>query len=641
MIARLLFSNNNKRNGIVFARYASARIRGRMLLMSLALLSSLTYAVNWSDVWQAIVDFFTHVQWTRFTWILCAALLVSALVILLVTFFVNNSHDRQYFETIKEETSTIRVYRIDAPRNSVRYFNLSDLKLVKTVTLEDFYHSFPIKEQGRVKEWISEILDGKVAPQYLQTDVIFHQEKREVPSFLKISKADPSKGLVHLESYLLRYDGNEKLTSSVSHFSTEGDFAQAMKANGVQTGITFCFALLPVKVGNQALSDAELKAKITPEAALRFRNAVAPYVTGNQKLIQASDNELVVANFDMLETSQAINFALRVVNGANRAFQNGHRRHEIQYEVRSGIVQNKDLLGDSDAILQEARRAASSAYDTTSVISFYKKGAEDFDQNDIMTFRSEVERIIYEKRLVYTYRPIFNCDKCKVNGFLARATPLNTSFASIEELKNYAVRAKDDKNLFAAIAKNLVPRFVNERDNKTQKLYYPVRMQERSLLVPFFSHFRDAQEANLVFLFAEEDVAVNVDAAGLSRFIETLNEIHEAGFEVAILLSGKTLLLDSKIYEKCDAFFVDFAQTSEETNMDTKIRVELHALVEKLLHYNKPIVANSLMSWTALELVVSSGIAFISSDVFAPYDAMFKPLNERNLERMKAMKERK
>jgi hypothetical protein len=158
---------------------------------------------------------------------------------------------------------------------------------------------------------------------------------------------------------------------------------------------------------------------------LRFRNAVAPYVTGNQKLIQASDNELIVANFDMLETSQAINFALRVVNGANKAFTNGKAqtpRNPLR-SSRSGIVQNKDLLGDSDAILQEARRAASSAYDTTSVISFYKKGNEDFDQNDIMNYRSEVERIIYEKRLVYTYRPVFNCDKAKVNGLLGPGHP--------------------------------------------------------------------------------------------------------------------------------------------------------------------------------------------------------------------------
>jgi hypothetical protein len=460
-----------------------------------------TLSAWYEDAWQTIVNFFQGVNWVRFLIILFGAMMVVTFVILIVTFWVNQKQDREYHEIIKEETSTIRVYRLDAPRNNVRYFNLSDMKTVKSITLDAFYNSFPIKEQRRVKEWISEILDGKQAPQYLQTDVIFHQEKRQMPSFLKISKADPSKGIIHLESYLLRYEGNEKATSSISHFSTEGDFAQAMKANGVQTGVTFCFALLPVRVGNQALSDAEMKAKVTPEAALRFRNAVAPYVVGNQKLIQASDNELIVANFDMLDTSQAINFALRVVNGANRSLQVNRRRHELPYEVRSGIVQNRDLLGDSDAILQEARRAASSAYDTTSAISFYKKGNEDFDQNDIMTFRSEVERIIYEKRLGYTYRPVFNCEKQKVMGFLARATPINTSFASIEELKNYAVRAKDDKNLFAAIAKNLIPRFVNERDNKTQKLFYPVRMAERSLLVPFFSHFRDAKDANLVFLF--------------------------------------------------------------------------------------------------------------------------------------------
>jgi len=614
-----------------------------MLSMSLPFFfQPLIQAAWYEEAWKAIVSFFTGMKnWTPFFLILFGAMLAVTVVILIVTFWVNVKRDKTYLETIKEETSTIRVYRLDAPRNSVRYFNLSDMKTVKSVDFDKFYASFPTKEQRRVREWIAEILDGKQAPQYLQTDIIFHQEKRQVPSFLKISKADPSKGIIHLESYLLRYEGGEKMGSVISHFSTEGDFAQAVKSNGVQTGITFCFSLLPVKLGNQALSDAELKAKITPEIALRFRNAIAPYVVGNQKLIQASDNELIVANFDMLETSQAINFALRVVNGANRAFQSMRKRHEIPYEVRSGIVQNRDLLGDSDAILQEARRAASSAYDTTNVISFYKKGAEDFDQNDIMNFRSEVERIIYEKRLAYTYRPVFNCDKLKVNGFLARATPLNTSFASIEELKNYAVRAKDDKNLFAAIAKNLIPRFVNERDNKTQKLFYPVRMAERSLLVPFFSHFRDAKEANLVFLFAEADIAVNVDQAGLDRFLETLNEVHESGFEVAVLLSGKTLLLDSKIYEKCDDFFVDFAETSEESNIDTKVRVELHALVEKLLRYNKPIVANSLMSWTSLELVVSSGISYVSSDVFAPYDAMFRPLNEKNLDRMKAMKERK
>jgi hypothetical protein len=132
-------------------------------------------------------------DWVQFTMILLSALLVSAIVIILVTFFVNKNRDKQYLNSIKEETSTIRVYRIDAPAiASVISICLISEK-VRNITLEQFYLSFPSKEQRRVKEWISEILDGKQAPQYLQTDVIFHQEKRQVPSFLKISKADPSK----------------------------------------------------------------------------------------------------------------------------------------------------------------------------------------------------------------------------------------------------------------------------------------------------------------------------------------------------------------------------------------------------------------------------------------------------------------
>jgi hypothetical protein len=108
-----------------------------------------------------------------------------------------------------------------------------------------------------------------------------------------------------------------------------------------------------------------------------------------------------------------------------------------------------------------------------------------------------------------------------------------------------------------------------------------------------------------------------------------------------LLLSGKSLMLDASIYGKCDAFFVDFADSADETNMDTKIRSELHALVEKLLKYGRPIIANSVMSWNAIELLVGSGLSYLSSDVFAPYETIFKPLNDKNVERIAQMKERK
>jgi hypothetical protein len=304
---------------------------------------------SWNEFWGNIFAFLKKMDWGHFVFYLSLVLLGVAFIIFLVTSLTERAKHNRYLGQIKDETSTIRVYRIDGPRNSVRYFNLSDISKVKTVSLDEFYQSFPSKEQPRIQEWISDILDGKQVPQFLQTDVIFHQEHRQAPSFLRIAKSDPSKGLIHLDSYLLRYEG-ENPGKGTHHYSTEDDFAQAIKANGVQTGVTFCFSLLPSKAVGSGLDDSAIKASIPNDVALRFQNVIAPYAKGKEKLIRASDSEIIIANFDMLEPSQAINFALRVVNSATKLLQSSKKRHEPDYEIRAGIVSNKDLLGDSDAI---------------------------------------------------------------------------------------------------------------------------------------------------------------------------------------------------------------------------------------------------------------------------------------------------
>jgi hypothetical protein len=284
-----------------------------------------------------------------------------------------------------------------------------------------------------------------------------------------------------------------------------------------------------------------------------------------RKLIQASDNELVVANFDMLETSQAINFALRVVNGANRAFQTmaEDATKSPMKSVRASF-KTKISLGDSDAILQEARGAASSAYDTTSVISFYKKGAEDFDQNDIMTFRSEVERIIYEKRLVYTYRPVFNCDKLKVMASWReppRSIPPSLRSKSSKTTRSgpKTTRTSSPRSPRTSFRASSMSAITRPRSSTIRSGW-----QERSLARAVLLALPRCGGSQPRLPLRRRGYRGQHRPVGLDRFVETLNEIHESGFEVAVLLSGKTLLLDSKIYEKCDAFFVDFAESSEE-----------------------------------------------------------------------------
>jgi len=587
--------------------------------------------------WDGFLQWVDSVKWGTVIFYITFVLLGGTIVSLFISLLFARSKDQAFVKDMTYQASTVRVFRVDATNDRVSYFNLSDIANVKTVNLAQFYASFPLSEQSKVRDWITAVLRGEPHATYLATDVIFHKERHLSPSFLKIVSTKPELGLVHLESYLLRYTKpNHNFARS---FATEADFAQAVKANGTRSGMTFCFALLPNE--SEGPLDENERTPLTPEILSRFRETVGPFASGNQKIIQAAENELIIANFDMVDASQGITFSLKVIDAVDKALSIYKRKGSAAFVVRSGIVANKDLLGDSDAILTEARRSAENSYDTDSVINFYKKGSQDFSATDELHYRTEVERLIYERKISYTYRPVYDCSAYAVQGYLARALPVNTSFASIDELKNYAARAKDERNLFAAIAKNLVPRFVNERTDTKTKLYYPIRMSERGLLLPFFSRFPDAQKANLVFIFREEDITASLDKAGVPQFLIDIGALKRTNFGFGMMLSGKSLSLENEIYSACDVFFVDFSSGGDESNMDTKVRSALHALVEKLLKFNKPIIAANLMSWNAIELVVGSGINFISSDLFAPYDTMFRPIISKSVERIKMMKLRK
>ena len=63
----------------------------------------------------------------------------------------------------------------------------------------------------------------------------------------------------------------------------------------------------------------------------------------------------------------------------------------------------------------------------------------------------------------------------------------------------------------------------------------------------------------------------------------------------------------------------------------------MRSLVEKLLKYNKPIIATDLQNWNAIELIVKSGIRFVASDTLSASDEMILPISQKNLNKIKAM----
>ena len=443
---------------------------------------------------------------------------------------------------------------------------------------------------------------------------------------------------LHLESYiLLEKKTGRSLNGPSLLLSSERDFVDYLKANGTSNGMTFCFAIRPKYYG---FAENNKDTKLNRSFLLRYRLALEPFVKAPAKLLGGGEAEYIIANYDMNDNTEAISFALKVVNSVTSSLKANRKPHDPLFEIKVGVVANKDLLGDGTAILLASRKCAANAFEYPSSVYFYKQGIDDYaETSDSGNYRSEVERIIYEKKILYTYRPVYSIGRKRVYGFIGRAEPTaDCAFYNMEELKNYALRAKDEKNLFAAIAKNLVGTYIAERELKSQKLFYPALMSELESIPTFFKRLRNAKEANLVFTLKESDVNNVVGTLGVAEVIRLIKDIHENGYDIAFVLSGKALLIDQDILALGDSFIVDFSSHGSERNMDATIRSQLHALVERLIKFKKPIIASDLKNWDSIELVVSSGIDYISCDIFAPFSREIVEVNEKHETRVLEMK---
>lgn len=588
------------------------------------------FSIVYTDVLGGAASYFERNDQLIF-WLLIALSAVF-LIAIGVSWAIQSHNDNGYFRRMNSEVNSVRIYRIENGKDKVTFFDLGALSEQRTLTLREFYSSFPGNDPQRVKSWIEDILAERKTPDYLQVSVYFHRSKMRLNTFLHVRKKDPLRGVIHLESYLLAQRKSKTAIGSFVKISSERDFAEALRVSGGD-GVTYCFNLGVIGAkGNRK------KEKVSQSVSYHFRMALEPFVKNGSQLIQASESELLIANFEQTDNAEAIGFALNAVSAIRKDLQ-VFASNKKPLDVRVGIVYNKDLMGDGDAIISSARRTARDAFESSSVVTFFKRGTEDYSQSELVQYRSEVERIIYEKRLLYSFRPVYSVARRRIIGYLGKTVPASDcAFDSIDELKNYALRAKDDKNLFAAIAKNLVGIYNAERELKSQKLYYPTRPNELPMIPSFFKRLRGAKEANLVFLLDSYDIGTALSHNGIDPLIEGIEAVKEAGYGIAFVLRGKTLTVESRLLAYGDAFFVDFSSSEDDAGLDTAIRSQLHALVEKLLKYKKPIVATNLTNWNALELVVGSGIDTISSDVFTPYAPSLTPIIDKNETRILALK---
>ena len=556
------------------------------------------------------------------------ALLVLLVLILTISLIAMKHKDEKYRLALEEQSSSIRIFIIDTKRSLVRYFNVTTLQHVSEISLADFYQHFPVSQQQRVINWINAITDpGTKCPDYLETDIHDHHARKQYFSLLQLEHFNPETGVIHIQSYLMKYMASSKNGANRNGLTTVNELESAINSGSHKRGFSFCYRFVYKRI-------ADKDRDIEPLIFNQMKNALSPFIGGHRYLLQCSGNDLLMCDLRISERAKAIYLARAGLNSINRYLSLNGLTSTL--DVRVGVVEHATFAsGDASGIIEAAKNTALLAFEDNDLVLLYETGRRAKNNLSDSAYRTEVERIIEEKKIHYYFRPIYSVDKGKITGYFTKAVPYDAYFDSIEELKDYAVRTEDDRILFSTIVKDTIHLYLSGNSEEGNKLFFPVRIQERSHLLTTFGRLSRAKAASMVFLFNESDIHKNLGSFDGDAVIEYMKLLRVKGYEVGLFLNSRELQLPPALYAAFDYFAVGFAFAGSASDMDALVRSQLHALVEKLLKYQKPIIATDIEGWASIELIVSSGLRYVSSETFAPYDLMMNPPSPKSLKRIK------
>ena len=202
------------------------------------------------------------------------------------------------------------------------------------------------------------------------------------------------------------------------------------------------------------------------------------------------------------------------------------------------------------------------------------------------------------------------------------------------EMSKYSAKVHRNKEFFAFVSKNVISTYASEKHDSHAKLFMPVSLSDIDFMYDALMQIPNLKNCPLVLVFEERDFdEEDVDFASIKHLFESLKKEH---IYLGLIMHDQNLLLDPEIYTNFD-YFVVGSSMIKEIRKSKFTRLSIHTLVEQLLKYKKPIIANDVEGWQALELIVNSGIEYVSSETISSSSPLLLPLDKRKAERLKQL----
>ena len=563
-------------------------------------------------------------------------LVLVLLVIVLITFIVTNRSFIKYEDKIKQESISTRIFAIDVKNDKVVFFNRSDMKHKRQMNLSGFYFHFHQNDTEKVQQWIYSIMtDPKNCDQYLEADVVVNRGRATYFSLLKLLKYDPKVGIIHLESHILRYitptnfssKKKDALSGVVKRSTMQGIIKKSKSLRG------FTFAIRFFYIRQKALSNE----KIERYMMMTLKNEVYPFTTNKRnprQIIDDSGNEVLLFDIHLSTRDEAMQLAASISHSLRKCIGVNGYTDSVNFAI--GVVENAQFYQDFDMIVQKAQEACITAQQNSQDVYIYQKSHGTMYQ-ELNKFNDEVDRLLDNKNLRYLYRPIIDTSKIgSPFGYFEYVRAYSSPFSSFAEMSKYAARVGRNRELFANIAKTIIPKFAAEKPSQNCRLFLSVSLMDIDHMSEILPQIPASKDIRLVLVFDEQEV--NENASSLELLNSSLKKLHQLHYELGLLLQDKNLLLDPSVYTNFD-YFVAGAAMMGEIKKNNRVRLSIHTLIESLMKYDQPIIATDLEGMQAVELIIKSGVSIVSAEAISPSNDMLLPVEKKKLVKLHDMYE--
>ncbi len=342
-------------------------------------------------------------EWFNFTntpfviFFILVIVVLLFLTFLIVSLIISYRQDYKYLEKLKNESTTLRIFILDMKNNSVVYFNRSDLRNKKQIDLNTFYSHFHTNDIDKVKSWIFSICtDYKSADKYLEADIVINHGRNTFFSLLKLLKYDPNEGIIHLESFVLKFitpnnASNKKkkkalFTGVVKRSTMESLIVKEKSLKG------FTFAIRFYYIRQKVLSND----KIERYMIMTLKNVIYPYSANpriSRQIIDTGDNELLLFDLRIASRDEAMVLATSIAHSIKKCIGVNGFADSINFSI--GVVENAQYYQDLDSMILKAQEACMSAQHHGQEILLYQKQAAPLVEDIVKKWKTSCNQIVY------------------------------------------------------------------------------------------------------------------------------------------------------------------------------------------------------------------------------------------------------